>query len=129
MIIRCFLFCLALELSGTCTDTYDISMSSYITSPSYPQRYGNNVDCRWTIAAFHQRTIALNFTQFHTESCCDKLSIYSGTNVNAIHLETLSGTSYPSQILFTGKRTYLKFTSDQNGGKKGFRILLKSYGK
>ena len=114
------------ELSGTCTGTYDDVESSYITSPNYPQKYNTFEECSWTITAIDGRTVALSFTDFDTEATYDTLSIYSHTG---IILEKLSGTSLPSDIVLTEKTMYLKFFSDKIGTRKGFRILLKVYGK
>ena len=117
-----------MKLSGTCNGTYDITTASYITSPNYPQNYENNADCRWTIVAFNERNIALNITDFVTERNEDKLSIYNGTNDEGTRIERFSGSNVPNQIKFTGKTTYLTFTSG-TWSATGFKIGLKAYGK
>ena len=123
-----------MALTGTCTGSYDNVTSSYITSPNYPQNYGDSVKCTWMIVAPNENTIALNFTDFVIQAysgyiggTTDSLSVYNGSNDNALPLTTLSGSVEPFVIL-TGKTTYVKFTSHKYTTDKGFRILLKAYG-
>ena len=64
----------------------------------------------------------------------DVLSIYNGTNHRGPRLEYISGDIYPSLIFPTGKTTYLTFESPfENSAamvvRKGFSILVKTYGK
>ena len=121
-------FSLELELSGTCPGTYDKARSSYITSPNYPQNYGNDADCRWTITILNEGFVVLKFTDFETERGFDSLLTYNGSNDNSPSLEELSGRTIPSDVMFTGKAMYLKFSSDALGNRKGFRIALKTFG-
>ena len=46
--ILCLIEISGVMISGTCVGTYD--PSNYITSPNYPQNYGHNIDCRWSIS-------------------------------------------------------------------------------
>ena len=126
---RYFCFWSGLEISGTCIGTYDNSTSSYITSPNYPNNYGNDCDCRWTITALHGSITVLNFTDFDVLGYWEELSIYNASDDNAILLETLDRGSNPSEIWLPGQTTYLKFTSFKSIDGNGFRILLKTYGK
>ena len=57
-----------------------------------------------------------------------------GTNHHGPRLEYISGESYPSFIFPTGRTTHLTFESPfENSAamavRKGFRILVKTYGK
>ena len=36
-----------------------------LTSPYYPNNYGDNVDCSWTIAAPYDHSITMTFVSFH----------------------------------------------------------------
>lgn len=124
-------------ISGTCTGTYDSVSFSYIISPNYPQNYDNQADCRWTIRTSNKRRIALNVTDFFTEHTSysmmeaikDTLYIYNGSNDATTPIEILFGKDYPTEILFTGKTAYLKFITNESVNKKGFKILVKAYGK
>ena len=116
------------ELSGTCGGTYDDSTSSSYTirSPNYPKNYDNRADCSWLITALKETTFVLTFMEFETEKRYDYLFIYNGSNDEGIQLEKLSGNSIPSSIRFTGRTMYLKFRSDSQFNKKGFKLLLLS---
>ena len=121
-------FSLELDLSGTCQGTYDQTTSSYITSPNHPQNYGNNADCRWTITTLGEGFFVLTFTDFDIERGFDTLITYNGSNDNSQMLKELSGSIIPSDVMFTGKSMYLKFSSDAVGNRKGFRITVKAFG-
>ena len=96
-------------------------------SPNYPQQYGNNLDCRWTIKAPVENIITLTLSEFDTENE-DKLFIYQGTNIHGKLLTTLFGdNSYP---FFARVNTiYLKFSADSSYNTTGFKILAKATGK
>ena len=66
-----------------------------------------------------------------TEQGSDALRIYNGSTdaTDAALLETFSGSTTPSVILFPEKTIYLQFSSDAHTQKRGFRISLKAYGK
>ena len=116
------------ELSGTCSGTYDDLISTYITSPNYPKKYDNVADCSWIITSLKERTIVLTFTDFETEKKYDYLAIYNGSNDEGVQLKKLSGNFLPSSISFIGKSMYLKFKSDSSGTRKGFKMSI-SYGE
>ena len=116
------------DVVETCTGTYDTANSNYIVSPNYPSNYDDASDCKWNIKTLNSRTIALHFTYFLTEQV-DRLMVYNGSNVDRKHLTTISGGSYPPVIFPTGKTTFLRFKTSVANNNKGFRILLKTYGK
>ena len=132
-------FFLDLKLVGTCLSgdilgsgsTNDKETSIYITSPNYPENYGSRSDCRWTITTLNEKMLVmeLTFIDFNTESNVDTLSIYNASDDDGEPIKKLSGFSTPSKIMLTGKLMHLKFTSDYNSNRRGFRILLKAYGK
>ena len=118
-----------MKLSGTCTTTYGYATSSYIISPNYPQNYGPDEYCSWTITALGERTIALNFTDFDIEKPYDELKVYNESSDIGVPMIILSGRSIPSQTIFGGKDMYLDFTSDESGSRKGFQILVEAFGR
>ena len=129
----CF-FNLELEISGKCSGTYDSATSSYITSQKYN---GKNIDCTWTVKAPRESIIVLNVTNFNTyclgSDRCDQLTIYNGSNPHEGNdVYSLRGTKASWIILATTNINYLEFIVRSNGRPKigkGFRILLKAYGK
>ena len=66
---------------------------------------------------------------FETEWLQDWLRIYNGSNDNGKRLGAFSGSSTPSDIWFVGNVMYLEFTSDWTNNKKGFRILVRTFGE
>ena len=94
-------------------------------SPTYPQYYENNLDCRWTIKAFVGNIIKLKFLDFNTYSH-DKLYIYDGANVHGQLLETISE-SYNHPFASKTNNINLKFAT--NYAKRGFIIKVDSIGK
>ena len=97
-------------ISGTCVGTYD--PSNYITSPNYPQQYGNDIDCRWLISSPGGNNLTLSFLDFKTESSSDILIVYEGSNVHGSLIDTYSGDNTPSPIVSNGNNMYLRFTSN-----------------
>ena len=116
------------QISGTCKGTYDGESSSYITSPNYPENHGSNDDCTWTITAIDERTILLHFVDFEIYAS-EFLSIYNGSNNEGILLDVLDGWTTPSDIWLTGKEMHVKFSSNERNNMKGFKILVKIFGK
>ena len=96
-------------------------------SPNYPQQYGNNLDCRWTIKAPVEKIITLTLSEFDTESQ-DKLYIYQGTNIHGLLLRTLFGDD-SMQFTSPGNTIYLKFSTNDYTTETGFKILAEAVGK
>ena len=118
-----FILTSGVEISGSCEDTY--SPSNYIKSPNYPQRYGDGIDCRWSIAAPVEQKITLQILDFETEVNADFLSVYEGTNIGGSLLTTYSGI-LPAPFVSTGPNIYLRFTSDDGTSYPGFKIVVSS---
>ncbi|XP_078685510.1 CUB and sushi domain-containing protein 1-like [Branchiostoma floridae x Branchiostoma belcheri] len=90
-----------------------------VTSPNYPDNYGNNENCEWTITLPEGSIIRLTFDSFHTELHSDLLQIYDGP-VRPIEL-----TGYRSQIIpiiSTSNTMFLRFTSDGSVSRQGFQF-------
>lgn len=50
-------------------------MSGWLASPNYPGRYGNNMDCRYSISLSEGHYVAITFSTFATEGCCDYVNV------------------------------------------------------
>ena len=99
-------------------------------SPNYPQRYENNLDCRWTIKAPVETIITLTLSEFDTQ-ISDRLYIYQGSNIQGLLLTTLFGDN-PIPFTSDGSTIYVKFSTDSSGyyeAKAGFKILAEAVGK
>ena len=107
-----------------CNGTYGAEHKNSIVSPNYPQNYDNNEDCNWKITTHTGSNVRLQFTNFETESCCDKLKIYDGEDDGWSLLKELSGSGYNGEIVTTGNNMYIQFTSDHFVTRSGFRGVL-----
>ena len=105
-------------ISGTCVGTYD--PSNYITSPNYPQNYGHNIDCRWSISNLGPKNLTLKFLDFETRFS-HTLNVYDGHNIHGKPLNAYSG-SASSPNVSSGHNMYLRFTSDSSTTYRGFKI-------
>ena len=116
---------LGVAISGTCVGTYNTR--NYITSPNYPQMYGNDIDCRWLISSPGVNNLTLEFLDFQTESSSDYLNVYEGQNIHGNLIDTYSGNTL-SPIVSNGNNLYLRFTSgshsDLSFTYRGFKIEI-----
>lgn len=66
--------------------------------------------------------ILLDFDDFNTESCCDYVEIYDGSNSKAPLIRTLSGTFTTPPGGFSSSQRYMfvEFTSDSSIVRRGF---------
>ena len=99
-------------------------------SPNYPQRYENDLDCRWTIKAPVENIIALTISEFQTSIFGgDNLHICQGTNIHGAIVRRLSK-SESMPFFSTGDSLYLKFSTNNDGkADKGFKIKADAVGK
>lgn len=66
--------------------------------------------------------IILDFDDFNTESCCDYVEIYDGSNSKAPLIKTLFGTftTPPGGYNSSQRYMFVKFTSDSSTVRRGF---------
>ena len=112
-----YFFTSGIAISGTCVGTYD--PRNYITSPNYPQQYGNDIDCRWLISS--PGIVTLSFWDFKLQGPSDILKIYEGTNIHGRLIDTFSADP-PSPIVLHVNNMYLRFTSNSYTTDRGFKI-------
>ena len=114
-----------LIIKSSCGGTHDAG--EYLTSPNYPQYYEYDMDCRWTVTAPVGSIIRLNFRDFYTYNYFDALSIYEGTNIHGPLITTLRDYAY-EPFSSPGNAIYLKFSSDNYGSLRGFKIKVDAVG-
>ena len=51
------------------------SQNGTFFSPGYPQSYPHNARCTWNLTAPEDLRIAIGFSKFVTEFCCDNLVV------------------------------------------------------
>merc|ERR1712150_302034 len=110
-----------------CNGTYD-AIKQEITSPNYPQSYGNSMNCSWTIKVSPGKKVELKFLDFNLETATncryDWLRAYDGTSSNAPPIgQKLCGNSTPPNIISTRNEIHVKFSTDHSVNNTGFRIL------
>ena len=84
--------------------------------------YSDNSDCKWLIQGSTGSNIRITFNEFETESCCDFIYIYDGSNSSAPLLGTYSGTSLPPVIQTTQPKAYIEFETDGSVSDPGWEI-------
>lgn len=84
--------------------------------------YWPNTDCTWLIAPDSADMIRLNFISFDTELEKDKLFIYDGADDSANLIGSFSGNSLPAAITSTGNKLFLRFQSDDENQRQGWKI-------
>jgi hypothetical protein len=108
--------------SGSCScPSAAAALSGSITDGS--GSYSDGEDCSWVISRVGS-SISISFSQFATETCCDKVVIYSCSSSNSAtscvsssELASLSGSSISSSRSWTSTTGYMRvrFTSDSSG--------------
>ena len=57
-------------LSGDCSEMIDVTAAGgVLTSPNYPDVYGNVLDCQWILQAEEGYRVSLTVTDFQVETC------------------------------------------------------------
>ena len=88
--------------------------------------YSDNLNCQWVIEPPDRRNVVLQFSRFSTESCCDIVTVYDGTTVNAPILGQFSGTDIPPVFSTVSRSGMLvRFTTDGSVTSSGWAA---SYG-
>jgi PKD repeat protein len=115
--------------SGYYSQTYSMCVGTSSTAASTGTIYDsggpsgnylNNQSCSFTINTGCTGTISLNFSSFSTESCCDFLSIYSGSTTAAPLIGSYSGGTAPTGIISTSGRLLLVWYTDGSVVSSGF---------
>lgn len=82
--------------------------------------YQNNENCQFLINPGCTGTISVTFSQFSTESCCDQLSVYNGTNTAAPLLGYYSGSSIPPTLNASSGKMLFVWSTDGSVNSNGF---------
>ncbi|XP_050712871.1 cubilin-like [Eriocheir sinensis] len=90
-----------------------------ITTPGYPEQYGQGLYCVWTIAGGKGKRVRLEFEDFEltkTPSCSgDYLFVSATGDANDTSAEPLCGTDTPGEYVSDEDVLYLEFRSTPDG--------------
>ncbi len=105
----------------TITNTYGTIEDG--SSPKY--NYQDNKDCMWLIAPTEViDNIRINFERFNTESNNDVVTIYDGESTSDPVLGVFSGNVLPAQIISTGKKVLVRFTTNGSVNADGWLLTF-----
>lgn len=95
--------------------------SGELTSPNFPNAYGNNFSKTWCIDAPAGQSVTLTFTDFETESGYDYVTLRDKAGTQ---LSKTAGSTAPAAV--TSSRVYVVFNTDSSVTKKGWRATWTS---
>ncbi|KAG8133889.1 hypothetical protein E2320_011642 [Naja naja] len=99
-----------------------------VLSPDYPEGYGNNLNCIWTIISDPGSRIHLSFNDFDLESQFDFLAIKDGDSPDSPILGTFTGAEVPSHLTSNSHILRLEFQADHSMSGRGFNITYNTFG-
>lgn len=101
--------------------------NSTFSSPNYPQSYGNEAECVWTLHAVEGHNIQLHFLDFDVEATFDVVEVRDGVGPNSTLLAVLTGSNGPTHDLFsTANQMTVRFFTDKSGFGRGFKANFTS---
>lgn len=105
-----------------CTGTTSTSASAgnLFDSGGPNSSYQNSENCQFLINPGCTGTISVTFSQFVTESCCDQLSVYNGTNTSAPLLGYYSGSTIPPTLYASSGKMLFVWNTDGSVTNNGF---------
>ena len=113
--------------AGGCSSTRLLTgLTGVISSPNYPQNYGNNADCSWKITApSGYEFVVLRFDSYKTESCSfDYVEVRNGDSPTSPLVKKVCGTrNSPLRVISNGPSMFVRFRSDGSVNYKGFRAV------
>ncbi|KAM4028719.1 CUB and sushi domain-containing protein 3 isoform 7-T7 [Anomaloglossus baeobatrachus] len=110
-----------------CLSNFTAPMGT-VLSPDYPEGYGNNLNCIWTIISDPGSRIHLSFNDFDLESQFDFLAIKDGDSLDSPILGTFTGAEVPSHLTSNNHILRLEFQADHSMSGRGFNITYSTFG-
>ncbi|KAK1331992.1 hypothetical protein QTO34_007669, partial [Cnephaeus nilssonii] len=107
--------------SVPCLSNFTAPMGT-VLSPDYPEGYGNNLNCIWTIISDPGSRIHLSFNDFDLESQFDFLAVKDGDSPDSPILGTFTGAEVPSHLTSNSHILRLEFQADHSMSGRGFNI-------
>ncbi|EGW04520.1 CUB and sushi domain-containing protein 3 [Cricetulus griseus] len=110
-----------------CLSNFTAPMGT-VLSPDYPEGYGNNLNCIWTIISDPGSRIHLSFNDFDLESQFDFLAVKDGDSPDSPILGTRTGAEVPSHLTSNSHILRLEFQADHSMSGRGFNITYNTFG-
>jgi len=122
-------FQLRVESERSCEEVQN--GSGTITSPGYPDAYGHNKECVYTLNADAGKIIKITFNDFEVEptrQCLyDSLSIMGRKHCGHEELSTVEGNSPPENVILVhAESTNIFWSTDQSVSGRGFSFSWES---
>ncbi|XP_046554223.1 cubilin-like [Haliotis rubra] len=130
--LTCALMLISVQLHYTDAACTPVNLTATETqqsigSPNFPQRYGSNETCSWTITASTANQVvhvmSVDVDLHDDGSCSDKIMFYDGQSTTATVLKTTCG-EQKVMLQSTGVTMYILFTSDGMREDKGFYLKI-----
>ncbi|GJM31471.1 MAG: hypothetical protein DHS20C18_04720 [Saprospiraceae bacterium] len=103
--------------------------SGVVLDPGGSENYMDGSYSILTIAPPNSGPIQLDFIEFETEFCCDRLNIYDGPNIDAPQIASFEGTEGLGQMLVANSgQVTLEFLSDGSATFSGFVVKFSTTG-
>jgi len=115
---------------NVCADQNNFTGSGVLSSPGYPQNYGNNLLCFYYLtAAPGYSRVGIAFDDFNTEACCDSVFVFDGpTNFSPLIVKIAGCPSSIGQYYFsTQPQMAMVFQSDSSIVFTGWTARFQSY--
>ncbi|CAG2202695.1 unnamed protein product [Mytilus edulis] len=91
-----------------------------ISSPGFPNKYEHKMNETWKIEAGIGNKVALRFTHFDLESCCDYVKVYECDVDSNRLLGSFTGEELPPEVRSIGNCIAIIMTTDGSVYKAGF---------
>ncbi|XP_071942681.1 uncharacterized protein [Antedon mediterranea] len=95
-----------------------------ITSPGYPNHYGNNQYIEWTFTTHTGSFLSVDFYDFHLENNYDNVTIYSDGEMVARFSDSKNT---PQKTIYTNSTITVVFNTDSSVVYKGFQAKVSVY--
>ena len=97
-----------------------------VTSPFYPNDYPNRMNMKCLIEPPNADIVSIIISEVQTELDYDFVNVHDGDSTDSSLLATLSGyPSAPLQIVSSGPKIMIHFTTDNFGTRNGFSLTYR----
>ncbi|KAL7843873.1 hypothetical protein SRHO_G00224120 [Serrasalmus rhombeus] len=111
----------ATPIPRDCGGPFDLSEpNTTFSSPNYPNGYGHNASCLWTLHAEEGQNIQLHFQDFALEASYDVVEVRDGVEPNSTLLGVLTGGRVFPDLFSRSSQMSVWFYSDSSGNDRGF---------